>query len=112
MFKEFVFMAIDIQAETVIGLGEGCREFPPKGIAAATISRYIQNGVKVKATGNVVKLETCRIGGRRFTSREAIARFIAAQNADDAPAAPVFTASQRRRQSEAACQELRRMGIR
>lgn len=98
-------MGIDIQTETVIGIGAGCREFPPNGIAEATMARYIQKGI------GGVKLETIKIGGRRYTSKEAIARFIAAQNADDAPAAPVITASQRRKQSEAARTELQKMGI-
>lgn len=103
---------MSIQNETVIGIGAGCREFPPNGIADATMARFIQKGVKVKATGEVVKLETFKIGGRRFTSLEAIARFIAAQNADDAPATPVITPAQRRRQAEAAQAQLERMGVR
>lgn len=31
--------------------------------------------------GQVVKLETIRIAGKRYTSKEAVARFIEAQNA-------------------------------
>ena len=102
---------MSIQNETVIGIGAGCREFPPNGVADATMARFIQKGVKVKATGEVVKLETFKIGGRRFTSLEAIARFIAAQNADDAPAIPAITATQRRRQSEAARLALQEAGV-
>lgn len=102
---------MSIQDETVIGIGAGCREFPPNGISDATMARFIQKGVKVKATGEFVKLETFKIGGRRFTSLEAIDRFIVAQNADDAPATPAVTATQRRRQSEAARQELAKAGI-
>ncbi len=104
-------MGIDIQTETVIGIGAGCREFPPNGIADATMARFIQKGVKVKATGEVVKLETFKIGGRRFTSLEAIDRFIAAQNADASPATPAITPQQRRRQSEAARLALQEAGI-
>ena len=104
-------MGIDIQTETVIGIGAGCREFPPDGIADATIARYIQKGVKIKATGEFVKLETIKIGGRRYTSKEAIARFIAAQNAADVPAIPAITPAQRRRQSEAARLALQEAGI-
>jgi hypothetical protein len=104
-------MGIDHETETIITLGAGCRVFPPDGVADATMARWIQRGVKVKATGEFVKLETFRIGGRRFTSLEAIDRFIAAQNADDAPAAPVITATQRRRQSEAARLALQEIGL-
>ena len=74
-------MGIDIQTETVIGIGEACRAFPPNGISDATMARFIQKGVKIKALGIFVKLETIKIGGRRYTSKEAIASFIAAQNA-------------------------------
>jgi hypothetical protein len=101
-------MGINVETEKVITLGEGCREFPPNGISAATISRFIQKGVKIKALGIFVKLETVKIGGRRFTSKEAVSRFIAAQNAADVPAAPVITGSQRRRQSESAREALER----
>ena len=99
-------MVIDFQAETIITIGEACKAFPPNGISDATMARWIQKGVKG------VKLETLLIGGRRVTSREAIARFIARQNADDAPAIPAVTRAQRQRQSEAARQELERIGVR
>ena len=102
-------MAIDYETETIITLGEGCRAVPPNGISDATIARWIQRGIMVKALGAFIKLETLVIGGRRLTSREAIARFIAAQNADGP--APAVTSAQRRRQSEAARTELQRMGV-
>ena len=104
-------MGIDIQTETVIGIGAGCREFPPDGVADATMARFIQKGVKIKATGEFVKLETIKIGGRRYTSKEAIARFIAAQNADDVPAAPTITPAQRQRQAKAAQRALQEAGL-
>jgi len=104
-------MAIDYEMESIITLGEACRAFPPSGVSDATMARWIQRGIKVKTLGAFVKLETLLIGGRRVTSREAIVRFIAAQNANDAPAAPVITASQRRKQSEAARAELEKMGV-
>lgn len=104
-------MSIDYENETIITLGEACRAFPPNGASDATIARWIQRGVKVKATGEFVKLETFVSGGRRLTSKEAIARFIAAQNPDQSPAAPMITPSQRKRQSEAARTELERIGV-
>jgi len=97
-------MTIDYEAETIVSLGEACRSFPPDGISDATMARWIQRGVRG------VKLETLMIGGRRFTSKEAICRFIAAQNADEQPA-PAITPAQRRRQSEAARQALQEAGI-
>ena len=57
-----------------VTLGEACRAFPPKGVSAATLARWIQRGIKVRTLNSFVKLETLVIGGRRFTSREAIAR--------------------------------------
>ena len=104
-------MGIDVETEEVITLGEGCRTFPPTGISTATMARLIQKGIKVKSLNTVVKLETLAICGRRYTSREAIARFIAAQNPQSAPT-PEITPSQRKRQSEAARVELERMGVR
>ncbi|MEJ7590355.1 MAG: DUF1580 domain-containing protein [Planctomycetaceae bacterium] len=98
-------MAIDFEAETIITLGEACRAFPPNGISDATMARWIQKGVKG------VKLETLLIGGRRVTSKEAICRFIAAQNPDESPAPAAISPAQRRRQSEAARQALQEAGI-
>lgn len=103
-------MAIDYENESIITLGEACRAFPPNGVSDATMARWIQRGVKVKSLGAFIKLETLLIGGRRTTSREAIARFIAAQNAAEVPAAAI-TPTQRRKQSEAARTELERMGV-
>ncbi len=103
-------MAIDYETETIITLGEACRAFPPNGVSDATMARWIQRGVKVKSLGAFVKLETLLIGGRRVTSREAISKFIAEQNAADVPVAAI-TPSQQRKQSEAARSELERMGV-
>ena len=67
-------MPIDVATETIITLGEACRAVPPHGVSTATMARWIQRGVRG------AKLATVIIGGRRYTSREAIARFVAAQN--------------------------------
>jgi hypothetical protein len=95
---------IDVEAETLIQFPEARSAFPgDRRVSLATLHRWRQKGVRG------VKLETTLIGGLRYTSKEAIVRFIAAQNAHDTPAAPAppaITASQRRRQSEAARQEL------
>jgi len=104
-------MGIDYETESIITLGEACRAFPPNGVSDATMARWIQRGVSVKSLGTFVKLETLLIGGRRVTSKEAIGRFIAEQNAPEVPAAAI-TPSQRRRQSEAARTELERIGVR
>lgn len=97
-------MYIDPDTETIITLGEACRLVPPRGISTACMARWIVTGVR----GAV--LETIRIGGRRLTSREALSRFFAAQNAPDSPA-PAFTPSQRRRQAETADRLLQEAGV-
>ncbi len=98
-------MSIDFDSENIITLAEACRRVPPDGVSTATMARWIQRGVRG------VKLETIVIGGRRLTSVESLSRFFAAQNAADVPAAPTITATQRRRQSEAARSELEKMGV-
>lgn len=96
---------IDVNNESLLSLAEARSAFPGgKRISAATIQRWRLNGVRG------VILETVRIGGLRYTSREAVARFIAKQNADESPVATI-TQTQRRKQSEAAQHELSRMGI-
>ena len=97
-------MSIDPDTETIITLGEACRAIPPKGISPATMARWIQRGVRG------AKLQTILIGGRRLTSREALARFFAAQNATESPA-PAITAKQRRKQGETADRLLQDAGI-
>lgn len=100
-------MPIDVQAETLVHFPDARSAFPgiDRRLSLATLHRWRLNGVRG------VKLETVLIGGLRYTSREAIVRFIAAQNADDAPSAPVITATQRRRQSEAARLALQEIGL-
>jgi hypothetical protein len=102
-----VGMTIDVQTETVVSFSDARSAFPgiDRRLSLATLHRWRLNGVRG------VKLETILIGGLRYTSREAIVRFIEAQNADDTPAAPAITAAQRRRQSEAARLALQEIGL-
>ncbi len=95
-------MPIDVENEAVITLSDACRLFPPAGVSPATMARWIQRGVRG------VKLATFVIGGRRLTSREAVSRFIAAQNVEESVA---LTPHQRKRQALAAQTELQRAGI-
>ena len=95
---------IDHKTESVLPLEASSALFPTKP-SRCTLYRWSLKGI------HGVRLETLACGGKRYTSHEAIDRFIAAQNADDVPATPTITASQRRRQSEAAQIELERMGV-
>jgi hypothetical protein len=102
-----VGMTIDVQSETLVSFSDARSAFPGnvRRLSLATLHRWRLNGVRG------VKLATVLIGGLRYTSLEAIVRFIAAQNAADVPAAPTITATQRRRQSEAARLALQEMGL-
>ena len=95
----------DMTIEELLTLTQARSAFPgSKRLSLATLHRWRQQGARG------VRLETLLVGGMRYTSREAIARFIAAQNAADRPA-PAISPAQRRRQSEAARLELERIGV-
>jgi Protein of unknown function (DUF1580) len=87
---------------------------PGKPTHAATVWRWAARGIRLP-DGQLVRLETCRIGGRQLTSRAALGRFIGAQtpSADTEmgpiPAPP--TPTKRTRISTRASQELDRLGL-
>jgi hypothetical protein len=91
---------LDIQNERLCLLCEAAKEVPGRP-HVSTLIRWWQRGVRG------VKLETVVVGGRRYTSVEAINRFIARlSEPGGVPAPPV-----RQQQSEID-RELDRMGIR
>jgi len=101
---------IDIASETVIPLGDVPDYIPSrrpgKRLHVATVWRWVLHGVRGR------KLETITIGGSRYTSVEALQRFVEAEPADpeaDRPR-PQRTEAQRRRDSERAAQALERSG--
>ena len=94
---------IDPATETLIRFQEAGRRIPGNPSVCA-LHRWRLSGVRG------AKLETLLVGGTRFTSVEAISRFIAAQNRDEQPA-PAITAKQRRTQAEAANRVLQEAGI-
>lgn len=55
------------------------------GVHTATAVRHTQRGVRL-AGGERLTLEHYRVGAKLFTSREAVARFLAAQSGVAAPA--------------------------
>ncbi|MFC1597688.1 DUF1580 domain-containing protein [Planctomycetota bacterium] len=95
----------EILSETVIPISEAPKHIPGRP-HSATIWRWWQKGVRG------IKLETFVCGGRRFTSTEAIARFIrgttAAQNG---PVTESILSRERRAEIKAAEQELAEAGI-
>jgi hypothetical protein len=76
------------------------------------VLRWILKGAKAP-DGSRVRLEAVRLGGRWFTSREAIQRFAAAltPRVDDEPAPVPRSEGAQRRASERTARELGRIGI-
>src|SRR4051812_10995398 len=72
----------EILAGDGLSLAEAARVVPAfrpgRPTHTATLWRWAAKGVRLH-DGSVVKLETCRIGGRQMTSRAALGRFIRAQ---------------------------------
>ena len=106
---------IDLSKETPLSLTQAARLLPPgRGDRPVTLScllRWILRGARAPS-GQLVRLEAVRIGGRWVTSREALQRFAEAltpsfENASPAPRPP----SSRQRASERAAKQLQKMGI-
>ena len=98
-------MSIDIDAEDLIPFCEARSAFPGgKRLSLATLHRWRLSGVRG------THLETVLIGGSRYTSAEAISRFIRAQNVTDSPVAAI-SLKQRRRQAASANRVLQEAGL-
>ncbi len=93
---------IDFLMEVPIPIRSAPSEFPNRP-GLSTVWRYTLKGIRGKL------LESAMIGGRRYTSREAIQRFLAA--GDFTPPHAAMSTSQRRRQSEAANRALEDRGL-
>jgi len=94
---------IDTTVEELIPFQQAGHRIPGRPSIAA-LHRWRLNGVRG------ARLETLLVGGKRFTSAEAIRRFIESQNRDGSPA-PEITAKQRRVQAETANRLLQEAGI-
>lgn len=73
-----VQLANNCFSEKLLTLEEAARLFPGKGgriLHISTVFRWATKGAKG------VLLESIRVGGKRYTSREALQRFIDRQNA-------------------------------
>jgi hypothetical protein len=83
-----------------------------KPTRAGTVARWCMRGTKL-GDGRVLKLESFRLNDRLCTSKQALIRFIRAQNepamASELPA--IQTAAARSRQAQAAAAELDALGI-
>lgn len=67
----------------------------------ATLSRWVSDGVRLP-TGETVRMEAERVGGRWVTSTAALARFIARQSEAWRVQAPAATRTVNRRERQAA----------
>jgi hypothetical protein len=85
-------MMIDFQIEQPLSLAEAVKEIPGRP-SLSTAWRW--------ASRDKDPLETFVVGGRRFTTREAIGRFIARQNAGRTPG-PASSSRVRAQQQEKA----------
>lgn len=96
---------VDFLSEQRISLTQVARE---EGVNVSTPWRWCLRGCKG------VRLESFLVGGRRFTTREAFARFVAATTAA-ASGAPVAPQARTNRQRDAAIRraeaELARAGV-
>lgn len=99
---------IDIDSEELVHFPQAAKCFPGRPPCIQSLHRWRLNGV-TGANGQKVKLETIKVSGLRYTSRESISRFIAAQNATE-ESVPQFTPTQRRRQAETADRLLQEAG--
>jgi hypothetical protein len=107
---------IDLASETKIPLARVAAEIPParggRKTHISTVLRWITRGARAP-DGTRVKLEAIRLGGRWFTTRQALARFAEAltPRLDSAPAAAPRPRSRRQRASDRAAAELERLGL-
>lgn len=96
----------NLLAENLIHLSDVAKRLPPgrgKKVHTSTVFRWIHKGV-VGPNGIRILLEHARIGKYRFTSLEALERFVAAINSapESAPIVTVRSQSQRLRAAEKA----------
>lgn len=90
-------MPIDVDIETVFLLSEANAHWKGKPVSRQAWLRRTLAGIKVG--GRLVKLDSVMIGRERFTSTEALARFIQAMN-EPRVAQPTVSPSQRKRSKD------------
>ena len=89
-------------ASDYLTLAEAAQSLPGR-VALSTLHRWRLKGVRGR------KLRTTLIGGRRYTTREWLADFVAPQ--DEAPVTPTRTNRQRQQAVTSAERELEAAGI-
>lgn len=107
---------LDLTNEQAISLEEAAKLIPPSRGARrtqfSTLLRWITKGVR-SPSGDVVRLDAIRVGGRWVTSAQAVQRFgeaLTPRLDGDRPPAP-RTPDRRRRAAERAGRQLEKLGI-
>lgn len=81
------------------------------GVDLSTAWRYTLRGVRVRETGERVVLASWRIGGKRFTTVEAVHEFVAAQQPPTDGKRRGRPAKSAKRRAKAAEKKLDRIGL-
>jgi hypothetical protein len=83
-------LSVDFLTEQVVSLAQAAKLFPParrgRPVTPNAIWRWVSHGVRLE-DGRTVRLGAVRVAGRWLTSKEAIVRFVAAQQLT--PTAPL-----------------------
>ncbi len=95
-------MNLDIRAETILSFQQAAKTLPGSP-NLSTLHRWRLVGIRG------VKLETCMIGGKRYTSAEALARF--SERISNAASSPSVTAKARQRSQKSAERKLDASGV-
>ena len=97
-------MPIDLNCETLLTFGEASHHLPNRP-HISTLHRWRLRGV------HGVKLETVMVGGRRYTSKQALERFAVGTTAATGGSGKHPTPSSRQRDISVAERELEEAGI-
>ncbi len=95
---------IELHSESLLSLPAAAKALPGRP-HLASLYRWFQRGVRG------VKLETILVGGKRFTSREALQRFADHLTAADAGDSPPADSRRRQKEKQRAKATLARAGI-
>jgi hypothetical protein len=109
-------MSIDLTTESTLTLAQAARLLPPgrrgRPVSMSCVLRWVLIGTRTPS-GDRVRLEAVRLGGRWLTSREALQRYadVLTPRLDGLPAPTPRSPTSLRRASERAAAELERIGI-
>jgi hypothetical protein len=107
---------LNVSSESTISLTQAARLLPPgrrgRPVSLSCVLRWVLTGA-TGPSGERVRLEAVRLGGRWLTSREALQRFAErlTPRLDGDPAPVPRTPGRRGRASERAAEALDRIGI-